>query len=152
MKRMLLTLCCAALCVIWGCGGGGGDDSRGTSQEPPSLTHGTIVSQPATNTGIEGVVMASIPDLVPGSIRFRREPVQGAEIAIVRSADNVEIATVFSDSQGRFSVELAPGSFVLVPRNQTVNGDLLRAPAQILPIIPGRISRIFVEYESGVLR
>jgi len=151
MKRMLHTLSCSAICVIWGCGGGGGDDSRGTSSQAPSLTHGTIVSQAATNTGIEGVVLASIPDLVPGSIRFRRQPVQGAEIAIVRAADNVEIATVFSDSQGRFSVELGAGSFVLVPRNQMMNGDLLRAPSQILPIIPGSISRIFVEYESSIV-
>ena len=151
MKRMLQTFSCAMLCVIWGCGGGGGDGSRGTTEETQSLTHGTIVSQPASNTGIEGVVMATVPDLVPGSIRFRREPVQGAEIAIVRAVDNVEIATVFSDSQGRFSVELRPGSYVLVPRNELVNGDLMRAPSQILPIIPGRISRIFVEYESGIL-
>ena len=149
MKRMLQTLSCAVLCVICGCGGGGGDGSRGTT-ETPSLTHGTVVTQGASNTGIAGVVMATIPDLVPGSIRFLREPLQGAELAIVRAVDNVEIATIFSDSQGRFSAELPPGSYVLVPRNESVHGDVLRAPAQILPIIPGRISNIFVEYESSI--
>ena len=151
MKRILRVLCSALFIGIAGCGGGGGE-SRGTTQTPITLEQGAIISQGASDTGIEGTVMATIPELVPGSIRFRREPVQAAALSIVRVLDNDEVGQIYTDTAGRFSVELPPDRYLLVPRNVTVGSSVLRAPAQTIPVFPGQISRIAVEYESALLQ
>ena len=151
MIRSLLSMCTFALVLAAGCGGRAGEASRGT-QEEPSLSHGTIVTQEAVNTGIEGKVMATTADPVPNSVRLRREPLQGAELAIFRAGESQEAARVFSDSLGEFSIELPPGSYVLVPRSKEVGSDLVVAPSQTIPLLPGRISRVSVEYESVSLQ
>lgn len=151
MRRLLLSFSSTALLVITGCGGGSDSQMRGT-EETPSLTHGTIVSQAASNTGIRGKVMATTQVLVPGSVRLSHEPLQGAELAIFRNGENQEAARVFSDSLGEFSIELPPGSYVLVPRLKELGDDVLIAPSQIIPLIPGDITPVQVEYESVSLQ
>jgi hypothetical protein len=147
---MVFILCSSAFLALAGCGGGSGLDNRGQTQTP-ELVQGPIVGQGAVNTGIEGRVVATVPELVPGSIRFRREALMGAEISIIRRADNEEIARTFSDTAGHFSLELAPGNYFLLPREISFNGHTYRAPSQILPLVPGRIIPIDIEYTSTVI-
>src|SRR5437879_6406791 len=100
MKSMLLVLCSGALLFVAGCGGGGGGETRETTAATPKLVQGAITSQPATNTGIEGVAMGSIPEFVGETVRLRREALQGAAISVVRVLDNHEIGRVFTDGAG----------------------------------------------------
>ena len=66
MKKLLSTASAAILLITVGCGGGGsGTDSRGETSNPV-LVAGPSVSLSTPSTGIQGVVTATIPDLIPG--------------------------------------------------------------------------------------
>jgi hypothetical protein len=72
-----------------------------------------------------------------------------ATLSIQTSDSTQEVTQVTTDDQGHFSVELDPGTYVIIP---------LRPPGSILPrgipqtvtLPPGVVSSVAVHYDSGI--
>jgi len=76
------------------------------------------------------------------------QPVQGA-LLIVEDVAGVEVARVRSDADGHFAVELAPGSYRLVP--QPVEGLMGTAPALEFGVELGQpAAPLTVSYDTGI--
>ncbi len=72
-------------------------------------------------------------------------PVTDAEIVVWGPADN-EVARTNTDGEGRFTLELPAGDYILVP--QQVEGLLGTAPMQGF-VVPGDTS-LDVAYDTGI--
>jgi Carboxypeptidase regulatory-like domain len=75
-------------------------------------------------------------------------PVPGATI-VVRSADGRDVAAVTSGGDGSFAIELAPGTYQLVP--QAVAGLLGTAPPQEVRLARGASATpVTITYDTGI--
>ncbi|MEA2536923.1 MAG: Carboxypeptidase regulatory-like domain [Chloroflexota bacterium] len=120
-----------------------------SSSSPAS---GLVASASAGN--ISGVALAGpvCPVERPGDSACAARPVGGAVIVVTRP-DGSEVTRVTTAPDGRFNLNLAPGSYVLVP--QPVEGLLGTAPS--IPIAVGPAgqpapssSPVIVDYDTGI--
>jgi hypothetical protein len=68
-----------------------------------------------------------------------------ARIAVLDAAGH-EIASVQSDSEGKFRIPLPPGTYVLRPERA---GLYPRASEQRVEVSPNRMTRVAIVYDSG---
>lgn len=66
---------------------------------------------------------------------------------VVKNADGDAVATVQSGADGRFSVNLTPGAYVLEPQS---SGQLPFAQPQEVTVYPHRYTEVTVPYDSGI--
>lgn len=66
---------------------------------------------------------------------------------VVKNADGHTVATVKSGADGRFSVNLAPGTYALEPES---SGLLPSAQPQQVTVEPHRYTEVTVPYDSGI--
>jgi len=73
--------------------------------------------------------------------------VPGAEL-VIESLDGTEVATTTSDSDGAFSVALAPGSYRIVP--QPVDGLMGTAEPLEVQVVLGEPAVVEIVYDTGI--
>jgi hypothetical protein len=107
---------------------------------------GTPAAQPGT--GIQGTVQAG-PTCPVERIESPCPPHPLAATVVVRDANGAEVTRFHSGADGRFKVDLAPGSYVVVGLN--IGTSLLPRPIPTsVTVTPGSYTSINVEYDSGI--
>jgi len=106
----------------------------------------SIYSPTPRGSGIQGQVLLGpmCPVVQPGQ-ECPDQPYQAT--LTVNSLSGVQIAQFQSDAQGRFSVPLVPGEYILHP--ESPNG-LPFAGDQSFMVETGRFTQITVHYDSGI--
>ena len=106
----------------------------------------SIYSPTPRGSGIEGQVL--IGPMCPVIQQGQECPDQPYQATLtVLSRDGVQIAQFQTDEQGRFSVPLVPGEYVLHPESP---GSIPFAGDQSVVIETGRFTQIIVHYDSGI--
>jgi hypothetical protein len=106
----------------------------------------SIYSPTPRGSGIEGQVLVGpmCPVVQPGQ-ECPDQPYQATLTILNR--DGVQVAQFQTDSQGRFSIPLVPGEYILHP--ESPNG-LPFAGDQSIMVETGRFTPITVHYDSGI--
>jgi len=106
----------------------------------------SIYSPTPRGSGIEGqVLLGPMCPVVQQGQECPDQPYQAT--LTVNSLSGVQIAQFQSDAQGRFSVSLVPGEYILHP--ESPNG-LPFAGDQSFMVETGRYTHITVHYDSGI--
>ena len=106
----------------------------------------SIFSPTPRGSGIEGRVLIGpmCPVVQPGQ-ECPDQPYQAT--LTVKSRDGLQIVQFQTDEQGRFSVPLVPGEYILHP--ESPNG-IPFASDQSFIVETGRYTQISVHYDSGI--
>ncbi|TMD21958.1 MAG: hypothetical protein E6I99_11225 [Chloroflexi bacterium] len=107
---------------------------------------GTPAAQPGT--GIQGTVQAG-PTCPVERINSPCPPHPLAATVVVRDGSGTEVTRFHSGADGRFKVDLAPGSYTLVGLN-IGTGFLPRPIPTSVAVTRGAYTSINVEYDSGI--
>ncbi len=126
LLRLLATV--AALAALAGCGG---------------------EAAPPADSGIQGLVLIGpMCPVVQEGEPCPDEPFAAA-IEVRREEDGELAATVRSGADGRFSVDLAPGSYVLVPLSPNEGAPPFASPVTVR-VEPHRFTQVTISYDSGI--
>jgi hypothetical protein len=68
---------------------------------------------------------------------------------LIRDNQGRELCSVFSGDDGRFQVDLPPGSYEVVPVAGSASG-LPFAAAEWVMVVPGKYTELTVAYDSGI--
>jgi hypothetical protein len=98
-----------------------------------------------TDSGINGLVTIGPVSPVERPGVPNDAPYQAT--LVVKDADGHAVASVQSGDDGRFSVNLAPGVYVLEPQS---SGQLPFAESQQVTVEPHRHTEVSVSYDSGI--
>jgi hypothetical protein len=107
---------------------------------------GTPAAQ--AGTGIQGTVQAG-PTCPVERVNSPCPPRPLAATVVVRDASGAEVTRFHSGADGRFKVDLAPGTYTLVGLN-IGSGFLPRPIPTSVTVTPGSYTTINVEYDSGI--
>ena len=101
-----------------------------------------------TDSGITG--KALVGPMCPVMVEGQECPDQPYQATItVDSLEGRKIAQFQTDEQGNFTVQLAPGEYILHP--ETPEGKLFPfANEQRFIVLPGEYTRLIVLYDSGI--
>jgi hypothetical protein len=118
-----------------------------------TMTFKGSISVPApahSVSGIRGVAMAGpiYPVSRPGEPNER--PLAGAIITVHPANGGPEITRVVADQRGRFYIDLAPGSYLLVPLAPTPGVPWPRGLAETVVVMPDGLTRVVVNYDTGI--
>jgi hypothetical protein len=108
-------------------------------------------SQPAaapTGTGIQGVVQSG-PTCPVERINSPCPPHPLAATIVVRDAGGHEVTRTYSGSDGRFKVDVAPGTYTVV--GLAIGSSMLPRPIPTTATVTsGSYTTVNVEYDSGI--
>jgi hypothetical protein len=98
--------------------------------------------------GIEGIALGgpTCPVAKPNDPACADRPVVGAAIHVI-AADGVEVATLETDAQGRFAVELDPGRYRVVA--DAVEG-YMHGPAPVDVTVSSTAAHVSFAYDTGI--
>ena len=98
--------------------------------------------------GIAGVALAgpTCPVVKPNDPNCADRPVPAATIHVV-AADGVEVATLETDAEGRFAVELEPGRYRVVA--DAVPG-YMHEPEPVTVTVSTRAETVQISYDTGI--
>jgi hypothetical protein len=116
-----------------------------------TFTGNITVPAPAHLTsGIRGVAMAGpiYPVSRPG--QPNELPLAGAIIVVHLAAGGPEIARVVADQRGRFHIDLAAGTYLLVPLPPTPGAIWPRGFTQTVVVTADGFARVVVNYDTGI--
>lgn len=134
--RRLLTVALAAgvLVAVCGCSELG---IPFDSPAAPSGIRGMVLLGPTCPTGAEPGANDPVPCLTPY-----------AATLVVLDGENVAVTRVTSGSDGRFSVDLPPGEYVVAPETGTDSYPI----AQPLSVVvsAGQYTEIEINYDTGI--
>jgi hypothetical protein len=106
----------------------------------------SIYNPTPRGSGIEGqVLIGPMCPVVQAGQECPDEPYQAT--LTVKNRDGLQIVQFQTDDQGRFSVPLVPGEYILHP--ESPNG-IPFASDQSFSVGTGRFTRIDVHYDSGI--
>jgi len=106
----------------------------------------SIYSPTPRGSGIEGqVLLGPMCPVVQQGQDCPDQPYQAT--LTVMNRDGVQVTQFQTDAQGRFSVPLVPGEYILHP--ESPNG-IPFAGDQTLMVETGRFTQITVHYDSGI--
>lgn len=133
MKFLLIAL---SLVTVAACSKDPGAPGEGSGSGSGSGIRGTVLAGPACGGPV--ILASPCPD----------EPV-AADIAVTKAGSAEIVATVRSGADGKFSLELAPGTYTLTP--SAVGGSRLPAggPADVA-VRPGRYSEVTLNMDTGI--
>jgi hypothetical protein len=168
--RMISTLFLVPVLLLAACGGSAVNGPVAptktvvrTSTAPPFTSTASPAASPApsgTATPVSGATV--VPDHVSGIegivLLGPTCPVQrvdspcpdrpySATIDIVQAVSGAAVTAFTSGADGRFMVELAPGTYRLVPRT---TGTLPRGVEQTVTVADGLVTRVQVSYDTGI--
>jgi hypothetical protein len=107
---------------------------------------GNQAAQPGT--GIQGVVEVG-PTCPVERINSPCPPHPIAATIVVRSGSGAEVARIHSGADGRFKVDVAPGTYTVVGLN--VGSTMLPRPIPTsVTVTQGSYTALNVEYDSGI--
>ena len=106
-------------------------------------------TQPAqAGTGIQGMVQAG-PTCPVERINSPCPPHPLAATVVVRNGSGAEVARFHSGADGRFKVDLAPGTYTVVGLN--LGSSMLPRPIPTsVTVTPGSYTTLNVAYDSGI--
>lgn len=144
-----LALVGLVLLAIAGCAPGGASPSVPTS--PTVDPSPTVEPSPSAKAGsLEGIAVAgpTCPVVTdPPQSGCEARPVEGARLAIVDEAGD-EVATATTGADGRFQVDLAPGTYEIQP--QPVEG-LMHTAAPVTVNVPlDEPAEVTISYDTGI--
>lgn len=119
-------------------------NSAEATAPPPPMPTGIHMVADAPTSGIEGRVTMRNVRSVERRGATNTEPYQ-ATIAVVDSAGH-EVASVVADSEGRFRLQLPPGTYVLRPKSP---GMYPRASEQTVQVRHDATTQVEIVYDSG---
>lgn len=105
---------------------------------------------PATQsgTGIQGIVESG-PTCPVERINSPCPPYPLSATVVARNSQNVEVARFHSGADGRFKVDLAPGTYTLL--GQPIGNSMLPRPIPAsVTVVQGSYATVNVEYDSGI--
>jgi len=107
---------------------------------------GTANGAPRVDSGVRGLVQygPTCPVERPGQSCVR--PYQ-ASITVKREPAGTVVARVNSSANGRFSVRLRAGRYLLVPRN---GEPFPRARSRTVSVHPHRFTAVTIRFDSGI--
>jgi hypothetical protein len=125
----------------------------------PPLAHGTFTltspgahsgHSPKAESGIDGVAMVGpiFPVDRPGVPNTR--PLAGAVISVEPANGGPELTRVVADKNGRFHIDLAPGTYRLIPLPPQPGEALPRGTPLTVVVKPGDDTDVTVNYDSGI--
>jgi hypothetical protein len=116
-----------------------------TSTTSPTSSTSTTSTTAALDSGITGLVTLGpiSPVERPGVPNERPY----AATIIVKRTDGSVVAQVRSGEDGRFTIKLPPGAYVLEPQN---GQPLPRAEAQQVTVLPHAFTEVTVAFDSGI--
>lgn len=151
-----IAMMAAACLLLSGCGGVGASSERtttppptATSSSPPSPTTGTTSapapSTPSFGTGVYGYVTAG------PTCPVEREdqpcpPHPVATVVQARTASGVTVGSTETDSDGRYALDLAPGSYSLAVAGPTWP----RCPTTPITVRAGSLVRVDISCDTGI--
>lgn len=100
---------------------------------------------PPTDSGVRGVVTIGPTSPVQMQGESGEAPYE-ATITVTNSS-GATVAEVRSSEDGRFSVDLAPGRYTLVPQSP---GPLPRADPYDVAVEPHAFTEVSIQYDSGI--
>ena len=102
-------------------------------------------STPPRDSGIKDLV--TIGPVSP--VQREGEPSEApyAATILVSRSSGKKVAEVTSGADGRFTVELRPGDYVIEPRSSTTPPT---APPQAVTVQPHRFTEIRIQFDSGI--
>ncbi|HEX6475057.1 MAG TPA: carboxypeptidase-like regulatory domain-containing protein [Candidatus Limnocylindria bacterium] len=107
-------------------------------------------SPSAQTASLEGIAVAgpTCPVVTdPPQSGCEDQPVEGARLVIVdRTGD--EVATVVTGADGRFQVDLAPGTYEVQP--QPVEGLMHTAVPVTVHVASGEPAEVTISYDTGI--
>jgi hypothetical protein len=105
-------------------------------------------STPPPGTGIQGVVQSG-PACPVEQINSPCPPHPLAATVVVRDANGHEVARTHSGSDGRFKIDVAPGTYTIVGLN--IGSSMLPRPIPTtVTVTSGTYATVNVEYDSGI--
>jgi hypothetical protein len=122
-----------------GAGSGGAGASAGAGGGGGGVT---------IHMGIEGIALGGpvCPVVKPNDPACADRPVVGAAVHVI-AVDGVEVATLETDAQGRFAVELDPGRYRVVA--DPVEG-YMRGPAPVDVTVSTSAAQVSLAYDTGI--
>lgn len=120
-QSRVAVLCIAGL--VSACGGGGGGGGTLTPPTPPP-TSPPPTQPPSGNVTISGTVQFQRPTLSGSGLNYNvleSLPVRGATVEVIRSSDNVVLATTLTDASGRYSADVAATTLFVRTKAQLVS-------------------------------
>jgi len=120
-----------------GAGSGGAGASAGTGGGGVTI-----------RIGIEGIAVGGpvCPVVKPNDPACADRPVAGAAIHVI-AADGVEVATLETDAEGRFAVELDPGRYRVVA--DAVEG-YMHGPGPVDVTVSTSAAKVSLSYDTGI--
>jgi len=106
-------------------------------QENPSI---------ALSSGIRGMAVEQIIGGAVGVPPPSPQPLPDAILSVQPSGGGPEITRTVSDSQGRFSIDLPAGTYLLLPKAPVDQNYLQDAPSQTVVVDPQKMSLVTVTY------
>jgi hypothetical protein len=101
-----------------------------------------------SGTGIQGVVQSG-PTCPVEQVNSPCPPHPLAATVVVRDANGHEVARTHSGSDGRFKVDVAPGTYTIVGLN--IGSSMLPRPIPTtVTVTSGNYATVNVEYDSGI--
>ena len=132
MKRHVVVVALLAV-VIGGCSEIGLDFETPT---PPSGIRGTVLLGPTCPTGSEPGAHDPVPCITP----------YAAEL-VVLDLENVVVERVTSGADGKFTVDLVPGEYVIAP--ESGNPYPIAQPVPVT-VAPGQYIEVEINYDTGI--
>jgi hypothetical protein len=142
----VMALLLAGTFLAAGCGSAAGDSTQPSTATGAASTHG--------RSGIAGEAVALVCGGASSGGQSCRHPPVPATVVVLSMPSEQQIATVQTDSSGRFRVDLPPGNYKLqartssiqiwarpvtaiVRRHQVAHVTLTFVPRHPLPVAPG---------------
>lgn len=109
------------------------------------LTSCSSNSSPPTDSGLTGLV--TIGPTSPVEREGVADDTPYSATLVIKDVSGDRVATVTSGTDGRFAVDLPPGTYLLEPQSP---GVLPFAQPQEVIVEPHRFTEIIVPYDSGI--
>jgi hypothetical protein len=107
-----------------------------------------VLVQPLTS-GINGIVMLGPLKPVTREGEINEKPYPDAIIWIMNEPGTRKIAEVKSDADGRFTIALVPGKYLLKPQSP-IGQTLPRAEQQVVEVLPDQFVGVTINYDTGI--
>ena len=119
-----------------------------TATTSPTQPTATPIAPSSTTGVILGTVVISSCPVVSADPGCAAKPVPNQQVNILAATDNA-VMTKTTDSNGNFSVALAPGNYTIKVTTQAP-GTVSKAQAQLVTVVSGQTVKVTIALDSGI--